>query len=209
MENIKKFKRDFLIKENEEAQQGAEAQAQDTEAKAEEKAPESDKVGIANPAKLKEEITKALNERIGDEYTAHFFYRNAANWCRNANYKKAAAFFEAEAAGELDHAKGIQDYLTQWNTIPAIPSVKSDQSFSGLVEIISKAYGIEMELLEKYSKNQQEFAGSHPATFNFVQKYVDLQNQAVGEYSDLLNALQLVNTENKLDLLVFEDRYFA
>ena len=51
-------------------------------------------------------------------------------------------------------------------------------------------------------------ADLHPPTHNFIQKYVDVQNEAVGEYSDLLNALCLINPDNKLDLLYFEQTYF-
>lgn len=206
MSKIRKFNNDFRrissINEDEELRdiEGQEEQPIDTNAA---------EGGIANPSTLPEEIFAAFNERIGDEYTAHYFYRNAANWCRNANYKKATAFFEAEANSELEHAKGLQDYLTQWNMIPEIPSAPTNQAFAGLAEIIGKAYQMEYGLLMKYSQNQQQFLGTHPATFNFVQGYVNIQNDAVGEYSDLLNALQLVNAENKLDLLIFEDKYFG
>ena len=165
-------------------------------------------VDLFNPNKLPEDVEKELNELIGYEYTAHYFYRNATNWCKNVNYKKATSFFENESVSELEHSKGLQDYITQWNSIPVIPTVKTEQSFSGLVEIIKGAYQMEWNLLLKYSKVQQMMLEKHPATFNFIQKYVDIQNTAVAEYSDLLNALQLVNTENKLDLLIFEDRYF-
>jgi ferritin len=48
----------------------------------------------------------------------------------------------------------------------------------------------------------------HPATFNFIQKYVDIQNDEVSEYSDFLNALVLIDTNNKLDVLYFEQTYF-
>ena len=162
-----------------------------------------------NPKTLPGEIEKLLNERLGDEYTAYYFYRNAANWCKGVNYKKAAAFFEGEAAAELEHALGIQDYLTQWNLIPAIPQVETTRNFSSLIDIINHAYVIEFELLQKYSVNQQELLISHPATFNFIQKYVDIQNGEVAEYSDLLNAAVLINCNNKLDVLIFEQTYFA
>jgi len=202
MSTIRKFNKNFRINEDESFR---EIEAQDSEQPIEARA----EGGIVNPSMLPEEIFAVFNERIGDEYAAHYFYRNAANWCRNANYKKATAFFEAEANSELDHAKGLQDYLTQWNMIPAIPAAATSHSFNGLAEIIGKAYQMEYALLLKYSQNQQEFLGTHPATFNFVQGYVNTQNDAVGEYSDLLNALQLVNAENKLDLLIFEDKYFG
>lgn len=205
MGNIKKFDRKFRLNENEvESSNEIENTVQTQK---EEEAPAES--GLVSPSKLPANIEDTFNERIGDEYTAHYFYRNAANWCRNANYKKAAAFFEAEANSELDHAKGLQDYLTQWNLIPAIPAAPSNQKFEGLVDIINNAYKLEYALFGKYSKDQQAILAEHPATFNFIQKYVDIQNDAVGEYSDLLNALQLVNIESKLDVLVFEDKYFA
>jgi ferritin len=194
--NIKKFNR---IRENDEfnEEQPIEQEQQVVES------------GLVTPVSLTDDIVSIFNERIGDEYTAHYFYRNAANWCRNANYKKATAFFDGEANSELDHAQGLQDYLTQWNLIPSIPSAPSNQSFTSLVDIINKAYNLEYGLFMKYSKDQQALLGFHPATFNFIQKYVDIQNDSVAEYSDLLNALLLVNIENKLDVLIFEDKYFG
>jgi ferritin len=164
--------------------------------------------GITKPKTLDSGVEEILNERLGDEYTAYYFYRNAANWCKNVNYKKATAFFNSEAEGELGHAQGIQDYLTQWNLMPNIPQVPTVQNFESLVDIINKAYELEFNLLEKYSGNQKELADLHPATFNFIQKYVDIQNDEVEEYSDFLNALELVNIENKFEVLYFENTYF-
>ena len=55
---------------------------------------------VSTPKSLPADIVAVFEKRIADEYTAHYTYRNAANWCRNANYKKATAYFEAEAASE-------------------------------------------------------------------------------------------------------------
>ena len=192
--NIKKFNR---IKENDEFNEEQPIE--------QEQAVES---GLVTPVSLTDDIVSIFNERIGDEYTAHYFYRNAANWCRNANYKKATAFFDGEASSELEHAQGLQDYLTQWNLMPNIPQVPTVQNFESLVDIINKAYELEFNLLEKYSENQKELVDLHPATFNFIQKYVDIQNGEVEEYSDFLNALELVNVENKFEILYFENTYF-
>jgi len=165
-------------------------------------------VMVKTPKGLPEEIVAMLEARIGDEYKAHYTYRSAANWCKNANYKKAAAYFEAEANSELEHAKGLQDYLTQWNIMPQIPAVDPAREFNGLVDIVNQSYTMEYSLLMAYSGQQVELVDLHPATHNFIQKYVNIQNEAVGEYSDLLNALCLINPDNKLDLLYFEKRYF-
>lgn len=153
-------------------------------------------------------ISETLNERIGDEYSAYYFYRNAANWCKNVNYKKASSFFEKEAASELEHSLGIQDYMTKWNLYPSIPQVPTTHEFSSLVDIINKAYELEYNLLQKYSEDQKMLGPLHPATFNFIQKYVNIQNEEVLEYSDFLNALLLIDTNNRLDVLYFEHKYF-
>ena len=163
---------------------------------------------IKTPKALPAEVVSMLESRIGDEYTAHYTYRNAANWCKNTNYKKAAAYFEAEAASELEHAKSLQDYLTQWNIIPKIPAVSPVKNFNSLMHIIDDAYDMEYNLLMSYSDHQIDLIDLHPATHNFIQGFVDIQNEAVGEYSDLLNALCLINPNNKLDILYFEQTYF-
>lgn len=161
------------------------------------------------PNTLPDVVEQILNERLVDEYTAYYLYRNAANWCKGVNYPNAAAFFEKEAAAELEHAKGIQDYLTQWNLIPQIPVAPTTATFSCLVDIINQAYNIEFNLLQKYSANTQTVFGIHQATFNFLQGYVDYQNAEVAEYSDLLNALELINPANKFEVLYFENTYFG
>ena len=73
------------------------------------------------PVALPAEIVKGLESRLKDEYTAHLIYRNAANWCKNAN----------------------------------------------------------------------------------------IQNESVAVFSDLLNALNLIDVNNRLDVLMFEDKYFG
>lgn len=161
------------------------------------------------PATLDKSVVSCLTQRLGDEYTAYYFYRNAANWCRGAGYTKAAAYFDTEAKTELEHAQGIQDYLVNWNQQPAIPQVETGITCSSLVGIINHAYKMEYTLFKAYAANQRAILGDDPATFNFIQGYVNIQNASVAEYSDLLNALLLVDPNNKLDLLYFENEYFG
>jgi len=163
---------------------------------------------VVKPVKLPAEVVALLNSRLVDEYTAHYFYKNAANWCANVNYKKAAAFFEGEAAAELTHVQGILDYMVAWNLIPSIPAVQTHVPFENLVDVVNKAYAMELGLYEKYSKDLAGMLTVHPGTFNFLQTYVNYQNDEVTEYSDLLNALELIDINNRLDILHFEEMYF-
>ncbi len=175
-----------------------------------EKMNEAIKVGgpISVPKTLPTKSISLLNARLVDEYNAYFFYRNSANWCKNANYKKAAAFFESESAGELEHAIGIQNYLTQWNLIPDMNFNMNAIQFSSLPDIINKAYDIEYTLLQKYSDDLKVLLDTDPSTFNFVQNYVQIQVGEVEEYSDYLNALELIDVNSKFEVLYFEQTYF-
>jgi ferritin len=163
---------------------------------------------VMKPKSLPAEIVQAMEARLKDEYTAHYIYRNAANWCKNVNYPKAAAFFEAEAMDELEHAKSLQDYMTQWNILPQIPVSPVPNNFTSLIDIVNDAYSFEYGLLESYSALQNALDKTHPASFNFIQGFVNIQNESVAVFSDLLNALCLIDVNNKLDLLIFEERYF-
>lgn len=160
------------------------------------------------PKTLSTQSITILNDRLVDEYTAHFFYRIAANWCKNAAYNKAGAFFEAEAVSELEHAGKLQQYLVDWNTIPTMPSVKPNIAFTNLIDIVNKAYALEFGLFEKYNADSAKVFQSDLTTFDFLGEFRNTQLQAVTEYSDLLNAAVLVDTENRLDILYFEQTYF-
>jgi ferritin len=171
---------------------------------------ETEMVGASpiNPQALAPEIVSMLTQRLCDEYTAHFFYRNAANWCRNMNYKKAAAYFESEASSELDHAKGIQEYIVDFNVMPEIPQAPSDAKMTSLVDIINQAYSLELNLMRDYNENSSEVFSKDLTTFDFLQGYRTIQKEAVVEYSDLLNAVKLVDFNDKFQILYFEQTYF-
>lgn len=163
---------------------------------------------IKTPKTLADASVKILTDRLGDEYTAHYFYRNATNWCAGIGYLKAAAFFAQEAENELDHAKGLQKYLVDWNVMPLLPSIKPNITFSDLIDIINKAYALEYALFESYNRDSKQLFDTDLTTFDFLTTYRTGQTESVIEYSDLLNAAELVNIDNKFEILYFEQTYF-
>lgn len=157
---------------------------------------------------LSDKVVKLLTERIKDEYTAHYFYRAAANWCNDVNYKKAAAFFEKEAKDELTHAKKIQDYMTGFNVIPEIPSANPKHDFKNLIEIVNEAYTMELGLMKAYNKDSHTVFSEDITTFDFLTELREIQKGAVVEYNDLINASNLVDKSDKFQVLYFEQTYF-
>lgn len=158
--------------------------------------------------KLDSKTIQILTDRIKDEYIAHYYYRAAANWCQDKNYKKAAEFFASEASDELTHAQEIQEYMVDFNIIPEIPQAPTKHSFDSLVDVVYGAYRIELALMKEYNKNSQELFTSDMTTFDFLTKYREIQKGAVVEYNDLINAIDLIDKTDKFQVLYFEQTYF-
>lgn len=168
----------------------------------------SEQSSVLLPRTLTPEIVTMLNEALSEEYTAHYFYRGASNWCQGVAYFKAAEFFANEANAELEHAQKLQKFLVDWNCTPTLPSVKFSGEFKSLMDVVNKSYAIEYSLGDKYMNWTSQAFSKHLMTFNFLQEFVDIQNESIAEMSDKLNAAQLVDVSNKLDLLHYEERYF-
>jgi ferritin len=157
---------------------------------------------------LNDKVIQILIARIKDEYTAHYYYRAAANWCQDMNYKKAAEFFKNEADDELVHAKQLQEYMVDFNVQPDIPQAETTHSFSNLIDIVQGAYKMELDLMMKYNKSSQAVFVEDLTTFDFLTEFREIQKGAVVEYNDLINASNLVDKTDKFQVLYFENTYF-
>ena len=80
--------------------------------------------------------------------------------------------------------------------------------FLTLIDIVNKAYQLEYNLLINYNNNSSMILPIDLNTFDFLQQLRVNQNTAVAEYSDLLNAAQLINVENNFEVLYYEGKYF-
>lgn len=158
--------------------------------------------------KLTPAVIKMLEDRLKDEYFAHFLYRAAANWCQEMNYKKAAAFFAADALTELQHAEMLQKYIADFNMIPEIPAANTSFKFDNLIDIIYQAYDFELGLMKSYNEVSHKVFENDLTTFDFLQQFRDIQKESVVEFSDLINASELVDRNDKFQVLYFEQTYF-
>jgi len=160
------------------------------------------------PEKLIPAVVTLLNERISDEYEAHYFYKQVSNTLENLGYIKAAAFFKNEASDELIHAEGLQKYLVDWNNMPVLAPVSSPQKVTGLVDAIEKAYQIEYDLYESYEETSKVMMSKDLCTFVFLQEYMNIQRKSVAEYATLLNQLELIDKSDKNWVFNFEREIF-
>jgi len=166
---------------------------------------------MRKPEKLSKEIVNLLLPRLGDEFTAHYHYLAASNYCKGVGFFKAGAYFLNEAQDELKHAQGIQDFLVDWNIIPELPEIdKPIIAFSGLLDVIESSYNIEYKLYEDYEETSMKvFNAGDLCVFDFLQFYRTTQKTSVAEYSDMLNVLEGTKTDDKFQLLMIEEKLFS
>jgi hypothetical protein len=67
---------------------------------------------------------------------------------------------------------------------------------------------MEYNLMIDYNDSSAKLFTSDLTTFDFLSKYREIQKDAVIEYSDLLGALNLIDSNNKFEVLYFEGKYF-
>lgn len=155
-------------------------------------------------------VLKILNERLKDEYYAFYLYKSIGNWCKNHGFDKAAEYFSAESSDELSHAKMIEDFIVLWNGTPNLPAIsKPILEFESLAQIIDTAYDVEYELYEMYEKDSKDiFEMGDICTFDFLKFFREVQTKSVGEYADMKNILEGVDTSSKFEMLLLEKKLF-
>lgn len=166
---------------------------------------------MKKPVKLPEEIVDLLLPRLADEFKAFYAYRAASNWCQNVGFMKAADYFAKESADELTHAKKLESYLVDWNVIPELPKIEEPEiEFQNLASVIETAYNLEYALYEEYEDTSMKILKlGDLCVFDFLQFYRTTQKESVAEYSDMMNVLDGVKTDDKFQMLMLEENLFG
>jgi ferritin len=166
---------------------------------------------MKKPVKLNTKIVTLLEERLNDEFVAAFFYRDASNYLQNIGYFDSAKYFAAKSVDEFAHAKGIEDFLVNWNIQPKLPQIDaSTGEFDSLIDVIEKGYNLEFQLYESYEETSMKiFNMGDLCVFDFLAKYRNIQTKSVSEYSDFLNLCDSVNTDSKFEMLLLEEKLFG
>jgi len=161
------------------------------------------------PAILNSKITKLINDRLVDEYTAFYAYQAMSNWAKGNGYEKAGKFFQGESDDELVHARKLQQYLVDWNVTPDLPAItKPKTEFKSLIDAIETAYGLELDLLEKYQETTADVMAMDTAVYEFLSQFLAIQTESVTGYSDMLNLCDGAKTDDKFQTLLIEDKLF-
>lgn len=135
---------------------------------------------------LSSKVESMLNELIGEELKAMYFYMATANWCQDAGYLKAYGFFREESADEKAHSEVLQQYILDMGSVPDLMDIDEPEAdFTTLTDVINAAYEIETELGKKYAKFAQELAVTDGLTFTKIQEFTKIQTESIGFYGDI------------------------
>lgn len=135
---------------------------------------------------LSSKVESMLNELIGEELKAMYFYMATANWCQDAGYLKAFGFFREESADEKAHSEVLQQYILDMGSVPDLMDIDEPEAdFTTLTDVINAAYEIETELGKKYAEFAQELAATDGLTFTKIQEFTKIQTESIGFYGDI------------------------
>lgn len=143
---------------------------------------------------MKTILTKAeesiLNELGGYEKLAANTYEYFSNCMKSHGMFGADKYFMKESKSEHKHFQGIAKFMNDLGSEIKMPDQEPvDLGVEGLGEIFEHAYKMEYDLLLEYSDAYDKV---RPFIKPFIQEYIKIQVEAVGEYGDLINRFSLV-----------------
>ena len=142
------------------------------------------------------------------EYDTHAYYRVATNWAESAGYDIAAAYFAKEAADEINHATKWQTFLNSWGCKYQLPDMTANEEFKSLPDIVNKTYELMVAIYMAYTKLADEAYNVDKSLYQLAMEYVHIQYDAVSYWRTKVDQLKLINTDNKLDVLIYEKKAF-
>lgn len=142
-------------------------------------------------------LEKALNKQIKLEAAASFSYLAKASWCEGKGLNGCAKFFYAHAEEERQHMLKVFTYLNDIggrSIVPAIDEPKQD--FKNIKEVVEHSLK-EEEKVTTAVHELSELSNAEKAygTYNFVQFYVDEQNEEEVLFNNILEKIDLIGLE--------------
>lgn len=152
---------------------------------------------------LKPMAKQHLQDSVVDELYAHNMYQHLAASMQAAGFFGAQAFFEKEAAHELEHYKGIRDFANDMGDMVDMPTVPGyADAVPDILTALNAAYEAESDLLDKYSRRANScLTNGDMPSFLFFSTYVEIQVKSVGEVNDLISRFY----KNPSDVFEFDD----
>ncbi len=164
------------------------------------------------PDPMSSRFAQALNEQIGNEFSAHLQYIAVAVHYDAMTMPQMAGFFYQQAREERDHAMMMIRYLLDTDHPVDIPGCVAPQSrFEGVVAPIELALGQERKVTEQISaltriaRDENDFAAEQ-----FMQWFIKEQVEEVATMAGLVTvAKRHADSVADLEAYIARDRAAA
>jgi ferritin len=155
---------------------------------------------------LNAKINKLIDDLVNDELFASYHYKSAFAYCAKHNYTGGKKFFNEESIDEQAHATDLIDYAADWGHIVKFADIDTPDTFKSLVDIIDKSLQLEADLCAKYSDAYKTAIDLQANTaIALFAKYVEKQDNAVREYSTLLEQATSYASGGELGVRLFDE----
>jgi ferritin len=151
---------------------------------------------------LTEKELEELNKFGTFELTASHVYLYLSNKMQVMGFFGVEKFFLDESDDERKHFKKIQDFANNLNCELRVETLQSvNIKISSIKEALEVSYKMEKDLMNEYEKSASNNELSLKVRL-LLQEFLDFQVKATGEFSDLLNRLELTN-----NMLLFDQEF--
>lgn len=137
-----------------------------------------------------------LEEQIGKEYQSMMLYHALGIWLDSSGYRRIARWFYAKGNEEIEHAKGIIDFMfdTGKEVSPQVQcKLEKEIKPKDLRDVFVKALEHEMMVTERLSKIQDKAEeSSDRLTYNFLQAYLKEQVEEEKVLRDRISDLDVI-----------------
>ena len=138
-------------------------------------------------------LTKALNQQIGHELSAHNHYLAIAVYFARRSLDGWAAFFYRQAEEEREHALKIVDFLLDHDVAPSIPEAKEARpNFADAIEAIASAVKAERTVTTQFEAmmaiaHQENDYRAVPLLHWFLNEQIE-EEATMGKLHDLVRS---------------------
>lgn len=144
-----------------------------------------------------------LQDSIRNELFAAHTYQHIASQMQSQGFFGAQAFFEKEAASELEHYKELRNFVNDMGDVFPTPAIDmADTVIVDIQQALMLSYDTEKYLLDQYNERAVTCLNDNDIpTASLFFKFVDKQVHSVGEYNDLISRLY----KNPKDVFEFDE----
>jgi ferritin len=143
---------------------------------------------------LSEKMVKALNDQIGMEGYASFFYLSMAGWFDHKSMKGCAAFMYRQSAEEHMHMMKLFHYVLEMDAHAVSPGIKAPiVEFADVKSVFEETLGHEQRVTKSINDIvDMAIKENDHATYAFLQWYVTEQREEENLIRTILDKISMI-----------------